>query len=405
MHLLIVYLYSSQKPWHLIIQIDNMTLCNKKYLVTTGLATLLLLGSLASISKAQVKSEGGKTTIDGKVELDKIIHDFGDVLLTDGTLKCSFNVNNISGKPMAIYNVVSSCGCTDVSWSREPILAGKSGKISAAYTNNDGPYPFDKTLTVYFSNLKKPVILRLRGTVHSKKKSLEELYPVRFGDIGFKSVNFSLGNLSRGNQRGDIIDIANLSGKPVRVTLTDISAGLKAEIHPNPIPAKSVSHITYTVTAEKGKFGRNLYYISPLVNGKPCSTEIKGEKVSKISISTFIKEDFSGWTQSMKDKAAKPVFETSNYSIGKVKKGEYIQAAFNFTNKGKSPLEIYKAETDSEGAAVEAVSAVPAGKSGIVKVNIDTGKMPSGEVLIVISLVTNTPIRPVITLFISGAIE
>lgn len=378
---------------------------NKKYLVKLGLVSLLLFGGLASISKAQVQSEGGKTTIDGKVELDKIIYDFGDVLLTDGPLKCSFNVSNISGKPMAIYNVVTSCGCTDVSWSREPILAGKSGTISATYSNNDGPYPFDKTLTVYFSNLKKPVILRLRGTVHSKKKSLNELYPVRFGDIGFKSYDFSLGNLSRGNQRGDIIDIANLSGKPVKVDLADISGGLKAEIFPNPIPAQSVSHITYTVTAENGKFGRNLYYISPLVNGKPCSAEVKGEKISKISIRAFIKDDFSDWTQAMKDKAAKPVFETSNYSIGKVKKGESIKAVFNFTNKGKSPLEIYKAETDSEGAVVEAIPTVSAGKSGIVNVNINTGKMPAGEVLISVSLITNTPIRPVITLFISGAIE
>lgn len=381
-----------------------MTLFRPRYYKKISLA-VLLFAAFSAFSAAQVKTEGSKITIDGNVELDKVIHDFGDVLLSDGPLKCSFNITNISGKPMAIYNVVTSCGCTDVSWNKEPILAGKSGKISATYTNNDGPYPFDKTLTVYFSNLKKPVILRLRGTAHSKKKSLEELYPIHFGELGIKSISFNTGNISRGNQRGDIIDVANLSGKPIKVSLADLSEGLKAEIRPNPIPARSVAAITYTVTAENGKWGRMQYYMSPLVNGNALSAKAEGKEANKITVTAFIKEDFSGWTKAMKDKAAQPVFENSNYSFGKVKKGALLKASFKFTNKGKSALEIYKAETDTEGAAVEALPAVPAGKSGIVNINIDTGKIPKGETLIIVSLVTNTPIRPTISLFISGAIE
>ena len=113
--------------------------------------------------------------IDNVIELNKTIHDFGDVLVSDGPLKCSFVVKNISDKPMAIYNVVSSCGCTGVKWTREPIMVGKTGKIAATFKNDQGAYPFDKTLTVYFSNIKKPVILHLRGIVHSEKKSPKDL--------------------------------------------------------------------------------------------------------------------------------------------------------------------------------------------------------------------------------------
>ena len=55
------------------------------------------------------------------VEFDKTIHNFGDVMLSDGPLSCSFTMKNISEKPVVIYSVVTSCGCTDVEWTREPI--------------------------------------------------------------------------------------------------------------------------------------------------------------------------------------------------------------------------------------------------------------------------------------------
>ena len=82
----------------------------------------------------------------GTVEFDKTIHNFGDVMLSDGPLSCTFTMKNVSEKPVVIYNVVTSCGCTDVEWTREPIKPGNTGTISTVYTNDEGPYPFDKTL-------------------------------------------------------------------------------------------------------------------------------------------------------------------------------------------------------------------------------------------------------------------
>ena len=90
------------------------------------------------------------------LEIDKNIHDFGDVMIDKGPVSCIFAVKNTGEKPAVIYNVVSSCGCTDVKWTREPIRPGGEGKISVTYSNDEGPYPFDKTLTVYFSDVKKP---------------------------------------------------------------------------------------------------------------------------------------------------------------------------------------------------------------------------------------------------------
>ena len=97
---------------------------------------------------AQVKTDGKSTDIDGTVRFDRTVYDFGDVTVGQGALTCTFTASNISSKPVVIYNVVSSCGCTGVKWTREPIMPGNSGKITATYSNDEGPYPFDKTLTV-----------------------------------------------------------------------------------------------------------------------------------------------------------------------------------------------------------------------------------------------------------------
>ena len=104
-------------------------------------------------------------TVSDVVVLDHTVHDFGTIKVKDGPQKCQFRVKNISDKDITILEVVASCGCTDVQWTRKPIAPGASGTITATYKNTDGPYPFDKMLTCYIAGIERPVILRLRGLV------------------------------------------------------------------------------------------------------------------------------------------------------------------------------------------------------------------------------------------------
>lgn len=99
------------------------------------------------------------------LQFDKTVHDFGEVRMSDGELSCSFTLTNASADSLSIYAVISTCGCTNVSWPREAIAPGESGTINATYSNDEGPYPFDKSLTVYTSAQKKPVILHMKGVV------------------------------------------------------------------------------------------------------------------------------------------------------------------------------------------------------------------------------------------------
>lgn len=103
--------------------------------------------------------------IAGRADFDKTVHDFGTITQADGAQSCTFTVTNKGEEPLTILSAISSCGCTNVKWTRRSLSTGESGTIDATFNNEDGPYPFDKTITVYLSDVKKPVILHLRGVV------------------------------------------------------------------------------------------------------------------------------------------------------------------------------------------------------------------------------------------------
>ena len=164
----------------------------------------------------------------GDVVFDKTVHNFGDILVSDGPQTCTFTLTNEGEKPIAIYEVVSSCGCTNVDWTRSPIRQGESGTITATYDNADGAFPFDKTLTVYVSGIKKPVLLHLKGVVREKAVPLAQAFPVRAagGTLGLRTTEMKVGNLLQGQTRSDVMEVANLTDTPLEVSFEAVSEGL-----------------------------------------------------------------------------------------------------------------------------------------------------------------------------------
>ena len=106
----------------------------------------------------------------GIVSFDRTVHDFGKVDIREGAVSCSFSVTNTGDEPLNILAVITGCNCTTASWTRGDIAPGGHGSIDVTFTNDEGPYPFDKTLTVYLSGLERPVILHIKGTAYKSKK-------------------------------------------------------------------------------------------------------------------------------------------------------------------------------------------------------------------------------------------
>jgi hypothetical protein len=82
----------------------------------------------------------------------------------DGTR--DFIFTNTGNAPLIITNVLSTCGCTVPTKPTEPIMPGKTGKITVKY--NMAPGPIRKTITVESNAVNYEagrVALKIKGEV------------------------------------------------------------------------------------------------------------------------------------------------------------------------------------------------------------------------------------------------
>ena len=360
---------------------------------------ILLLTALLSVT-VPVSAQSGKQNLseDKVVSFNEKTHDFGDILLSDGPVTCEFEMTNISDSPIVIHNVVSSCGCTVPDYDKKPIQPGGKTAIEVTYANDQGPYPFNKTITVYVSNVNRPIVLKIKGQVHERQKTLEELYKVTMGPVAVRSTTVDMGYIAQGRRKTEEAEIANMTNKPVKVTVAADEA-VSVSISPNPIPARTAAKIKYIVNTGNGpkNWGKTRYKVSFLTDG----TRQNGT----VTLNATINDDFDNMTVRQINNAPVPRLDVTYSELKEVRKGSVIRKSFKVSNTGKSDLTIYKIDIDGENTSV--VSKMPvtvkAGGSATVDFTFDASK-GDGEVINVLTLVTNSPSKPQVNYFVTANI-
>lgn len=135
-----------------------------KVLKISMLALALGLMSFSAVAPVQsLTAPQNKVAIETPIVWKAETIDVGQI--PQGTPKAIVYEFKNSGKTaVVITNVQGSCGCTATNYTKEPILPGKSAKITATYNaaNKGG---FTKTVTVTTSASSTPKVLTLKGTV------------------------------------------------------------------------------------------------------------------------------------------------------------------------------------------------------------------------------------------------
>lgn len=125
----------------------------------------LVVAFLATFAFAQ---NNGETELSNGpvITFEKKVHDFGDQIPKGSQdVECEFVFTNSGNEPLILSNVRANCGCTTPSWSREPILPGKQGKIKAKYTTTHRVSKFRKQVTVSSNAKNGAQILTIKGTI------------------------------------------------------------------------------------------------------------------------------------------------------------------------------------------------------------------------------------------------
>lgn len=100
-----------------------------------------------------------------QIEFAEQVHDYGKVK-KGGDGNCEFVFTNTGNEPLILSNVKASCGCTVPTWTKEPIMPGKTGTIKVRYNTNTSPQSFTKTITVSSNSINAPrLTLKIKGTI------------------------------------------------------------------------------------------------------------------------------------------------------------------------------------------------------------------------------------------------
>lgn len=135
-------------------------------------ATILMCAGAFAQAKTSSTPQAVTTTPnqnpDANMKYTNEEHNFGTI--PEGpSVSFDFEFKNTGKEPIVLSDVKASCGCTTPSWTKDPVLPGKMGKITATYSTQGRPGNFVKTITVN-SNVGTKV-LKISGMVEKAPDS------------------------------------------------------------------------------------------------------------------------------------------------------------------------------------------------------------------------------------------
>ncbi len=100
---------------------------------------------------------------ESSIQFSSKTYDYGTVKFgkkADG----NFIFKNVGEKPVTIQKVLTSCGCVSSKFDNKPIKPGGKNEIEITFHASER-VPFNKTVMVFVSDQKKPIVLNVRGKV------------------------------------------------------------------------------------------------------------------------------------------------------------------------------------------------------------------------------------------------
>ncbi len=163
-----------------------------KKIAILSLSALLIIG-LAAFQQPKKPKKSAKSTAKKEsttapkvalsdkaydVKFDKTFHDFGKV--SEGEqVETIYVITNIGKEPVLIQTHEVQCGCTTPSYSKEPIMPGKSTNIKVGFNTNGKLGVNNKTVTITTNGGKHELSFKCEVTEKAKVDPIEPGSPMK----------------------------------------------------------------------------------------------------------------------------------------------------------------------------------------------------------------------------------
>jgi hypothetical protein len=363
---------------------------NKIKMRNSAFQVFLILLIIPLVSFSQQKN--------ASISFDKVVHDFGEIKEAEGVVNYKFEFTNTGNEPLIVQRVTASCGCTTPSWTKEPVMPGEKGYVSAAFNPAHRPGKFDKSITVQTNSSNPSTRLRITGNVIPKPVSIEEEYRYAMGNVRLKTNHVSFGTLYKGQPQTRIVEFINTGEEVVNLEVRELPAHISVTVPKNNVRPNETGLIEITYLSEK-KDDWDF-----IIDRLPVFMNGESDRNFRLIVSANIQEDFSELSPEERENAAHISFENSTFNFEKLQQGEKVDHEYEFTNTGKSDLVIRKVRASCGCTAIITdKKIIKPGEKGSIKVSFNSaGKL--GAQNKTVTVITNDPDHPREILWIRGEV-
>ena len=331
------------------------------------------------------------------VTFDSVSHDFGSQPKNVGSLEHVFKFTNNSTRAVKVSYALATCSCTSLSWSKDMVAPGAEGFVKATYFQERNADSFEKFISVFFDGSPKPTVLRIAGSFYETSDVLASEFPVVRGPVGFMFDPVKYGQALLGSTASDSFWVANLSSEPARLDFTDLSDSL--DIYPKGIVVQPMSRqrFSYFIQVDSSVWGLRRFDATPL---------IAGTAYDPVSFTVVAVEDYSSLSASERNSAPRPILVDRDCSFGTVRTGRPANAVFRVRNSSQdAPLQIRAAYCEEGGIEIAAPSEIAPGQTEAFSVSLAPSVLARGHNSIKVYVLSNSPLRQILEVFVSGNVE
>lgn len=281
-----------------------------------------------------------------KITTQHEVVDCGQVVFNK-PVTAEFVLKNDGLKPLAINNVLKSCGCTEVDYPKMGIAAGESFVIKAVYDAKQMG-TFTKQVCLYTNADEEPFILSMRGKVVGSVVDFAGSYDEMLGVIKSDAQEVEFDDVNRGDRPVQRIHIFNPTDELLEPVVMHLPPYLHAFVSPSKVAPRHSAEISFVLDSKKLR-DLGLNQTSVYLGERP-GDKIAPEK--EIVVSAVLLPGFENMTPAKKALAPKIEMSATDLNLGSFKGKKKLKGEILITNKGKSELDIRSMQMFTMGLQV-----------------------------------------------------
>lgn len=281
-----------------------------------------------------------------KITTQHEVVDCGQVVFNK-PVTAEFVLKNDGLKPLAINNVLKSCGCTEVDYPKTSIAAGESFVIKAVYDAKQMG-TFTKQVCLYTNADEEPFILSMRGKVVGSVVDFAGSYDEMLGVIKSDAQEVEFDDVNRGDRPVQRIHIFNPTDELLEPVVMHLPPYLHAFVSPSKVAPRHSAEISFVLDSKKLRdLGLNQ---TSVYLGEGPGDKIAPEK--EIVVSAVLLPGFENMTPTKKALAPKIEMSATDLNLGSFNGKKKLKGEILITNKGKSELDIRSMQMFTMGLQV-----------------------------------------------------